>query len=104
MKLELMKSGVAAVTVAIVIGLTAGCASTKDLERLEQRVADVENTANNANSTAQSAQSTADAANARAEEAMASSVSATAVAEESQQCCDANKEAIQRAFGRMQMK
>ena len=102
MKLELTKLSVAAV--AVVIGLTTGCATTGDLDKLKQRVAEVENTASNANGTAQSAQSTADAANARAEEAMAASVSAAAIAEESQQCCDANKEAIQRAFGRMQMK
>jgi len=102
MKLELTKLSVAAV--AVVIGLTTGCATTSDLDKLKQRVAQVENTAGEANSTAQSAQSTADAANARAEEAMAASVAAAAIAEESQQCCDANKEAIQRAFGRMQMK
>ena len=100
MKLDLTKLSVA----AVVIVLAAGCATTKDLDKLRQRVDAVENTANNANSTAQSAQSTADSANARAEEAMAASVTAAAVGEEAQQCCDANKEAIQRAFGRMQMK
>lgn len=79
------------------IGLSAGCVSTQEVETLKQQLETVESTANQANTKAESAQSDAAAAMEAAEESKT-------MAEESQACCRANSEKLNRMFDQVQQK
>ncbi|MFH0343955.1 MAG: Lpp/OprI family alanine-zipper lipoprotein [Chromatiales bacterium] len=86
-----------ATVLAVSVGLTAGCATTGDLER-------VEGTANNALSTAQAAQQTAGAAQAAADNAASVSTEAKADADAAQLCCTETSDKIDRMFQRSMQK
>ncbi len=86
-----------ATVLAVSVGLTAGCATTGDLER-------VEGIANNALSTAQAAQQTAGAAQAAADNAASVSTEAKADADAAQLCCTETSDKIDRMFQRSMQK
>jgi hypothetical protein len=82
-----MKSLIKVSVLAVALALTAGCANTvmqDEMVDLQNRVSTLETSGNSANSAAAAAQSTADAA-ARS-------------AKQSQDCCDATNEKIDRMF------
>ena len=84
-------------SIAAVIGLSVGCATTQEVEALKQRLESVESTASQAATTAERAQTNSEAAMAAAEDS-------GAVAEESQACCRANTEKMNRMFDEVQRK
>ena len=96
MKQELTKLVTYAIITAF-IGLSMGCATTQQLEELKQQLETVESTASQANTKAERAQSDADAAMAAVEESKT-------MADESQACCRANSEKINRMFDQVQRK
>ena len=96
MKIELSKM-LAFATIAAFIGLSAGCATTQELEKVKQQLDQVEQTANSASSTANRAQAEASAASATADEAKN-------MAEESAACCVSTNERIDRMFNEMRRK
>ena len=83
---------------ALVVGLTAGCASTSELqdvrsiaETAQQTAAEARTNAEEAKSMASAAQSTAEAANRKADEALLSANNAN-------NCCSQNSEKMDRMF------
>ncbi len=86
-----------ATVLAASVGLTAGCATTGDLER-------VEGIANNAMTTAQAAQQSVSAAQAAADNAAAVAQEAKASADAAQACCTETSDKIDRMFQRSMQK
>ncbi|MGH8511087.1 MAG: Lpp/OprI family alanine-zipper lipoprotein [Gammaproteobacteria bacterium] len=86
-----------ATVLAVSVGLTAACATTGDLER-------VEGVANNALSTAQAAQQTAGAAQAASDSAASVATEAKSDADAAQSCCTETSDKIDRMFQRSMQK
>ncbi len=86
-----------ATVLAVSVGLTAACATTGDLER-------VEGVANNALSTAQAAQQTAGAAQAASDSAASVATEAKSDADAAQLCCTETSDKIDRMFQRSMQK
>lgn len=86
-----------ATVLAVSVGLTAGCATTGDLDA-------VRDTANNALSTAQAAQTSVSAAQAAADNAAAVAQEAKASADAAQACCTETSDKIDRMFQRSMQK
>ena len=85
-------------TLALVIGLTAGCASTSEIQEVrsiaetaQQNAAEARTSAGEAKSMASAAQSTAESANRKADEALLS-------ANNGNTCCQQNSEKMDRMF------
>ncbi len=79
-----------AVSLVAALALTAGCASTQQVEELTKRV--------------EAAEAAAAAAQSTADEAMAEARSAKGIAEDAAQCCVDTNAKIDRLFYRSQMK
>lgn len=73
------------------VALGTGCATSQEVQDLRSMVEDAQTTATQASNAASNAQAAADAASARADEAMGAAV-------ESNACCDATNEKIDRMF------
>ncbi len=86
-----------ATALAVSVGITAGCATSGDLER-------VEGIANNALSTAQAAQQSAGAAQTAADGVAATANEAKASADAAQACCTETSDKIDRMFQRSMQK
>lgn len=87
--------------VALVTGLTLGCASNPELQRMvneaKQAAEHATEVANQANKTANDAKSTADDAKSTADQALSEAQSA-------QSCCQRNSEKIDRMFKKSMQK
>jgi len=83
--------------IAAFLGLGLGCASTAELEKVKQRLEQVEATADQASSQSQEAEAASNAALTAAEEGKIMS-------EESAACCAANTEKMNRMFNQVQQK
>jgi len=83
--------------IAAFVGLGVGCASTAELEKVKQQLAQVEATADQASTQSQEAEAVSSAAMSAAEEAKV-------MAEESAACCSANTEKMNRMFNEVQQK
>ncbi len=90
-------SRIAAVSVAAVLLGLGGCATTKTIDELKDRVANLEAQVTDNTSKADSALATA-------EEAKATADDAKATAEEAGACCVRNSERLDRMFEKAQMK
>ena len=89
---------------AVILGLSAGCATTQEVKALQEQLDQVRATAEQANSTAEQASSEASAASATASEAQASAAAAQGMAEEGLACCTATNEKLDRLYNRLQQK
>ena len=101
----------AATSVAAMVTLGAGCASTDDvnalradIENLKGAAAAAQDTAAGAQDTASGAVSDAEAARAEAGQASRTANRALSAAREAQACCAANSEKIERMFKKSMMK
>ena len=97
MKKTVLKTGALLLT----LGLVAGCANNAELEAKADRAAA---DAAAAASAAEAARAAADRASQAAAAAQSTADQALAAATESQACCEANKEAMERMFQKVQSK
>jgi len=81
----------AAAAVVGAIGLSAGCASTEEMENIQRMAREAKGAADRAERTANRAESTANDAARQAAEALSA-------ANEAQACCTANTEKLNRMF------
>ena len=94
----------AATSVAAMVTLGAGCASTDDVNALRADVENLKGAAAAAQGTAAGAVSDAEAARAEAGQASRTANRALSAAREAQACCAANSEKIERMFKKSMMK
>ena len=103
MKNRIAKWTTAACAVAVVT-LGAGCASSRDMDALRAEIDGLKGTTATAQETASGAVSDAAAARTEAGEAARTANRALSAARESQTCCAANSEKIERMFEKSMMK
>lgn len=103
MKIRIAKLA-AATSVAAVVALGAGCASSRDVDALRADVETLKASASAAQDTAAGAASDAEAARAEAGQASRTANRALSAAREAQTCCAANSEKIERMFKKSMMK
>ena len=94
----------AAASVAAVVTLGAGCASTDDLNALRADVESLRSATSAAQDTASGAVADAEAARSEAGQASRTANRALSAAREAQACCAANSEKIERMFKKSMMK
>ena len=94
----------AVASVAAVVTLGAGCASTDDLNALRADVTSLQSAASAAQATADGAVMDAESARAEAGQAARTANRALSAAREAQTCCAANSEKIERMFKKSMMK
>ena len=94
----------AATSVAAMVTLGAGCASTDDVNALRADVENLRGATAAAQDTAAGAVSDAEAARAEAGQASRTANRALSAAREAQACCAANSEKIERMFKKSMMK
>lgn len=91
-------------TLMVSIGLTAGCASTEEMKRIEEMANRAESTATQAQQTASEAMTAADEAKTAAQQASETANEALRVGEEANTCCVNTNEKLDRAFKRSMAK
>lgn len=85
--------------IALVLGVTAGCATNQEeQDRLQSTVDQAARDAAAAKSAAEAARAAADSAAQAARNAQSTADEALAAAEEAQSCCDANRDRLERMF------
>ena len=90
--------------IVLIFGLASGCASQEAIERAQATADGAARDAAAAKSAAEAARATADSASQTASSAQSTADQALSAATESQSCCDANRDRLERMFQKTMQK
>ena len=100
----MMKNALKVGAIALVFGLASGCASQEAIDAARTTADNAARDAAAARSAAEAARAAADSAAQAAASAQSTADQALRAATESQSCCEANRDRIERMFQRSQQK